>query len=256
MASESGKKKVFDVAKPGKTAASPNARPTIIGHGPIMKDPMVAGSKATSDITDTDKPDADEDKPTAPTLNKETVIKPPEAKATKTGKPAAKNIAVKADDDSNEADDAQAPDEVADADEPEAKEEETERDETPEAAAEPEATEEKVTSKDDEDVADDNPAGSDSAAVSTLAANAEAQKKAEKEQKEAQAQQAALEKLVVEKKYFIPIGRAKRTRTNERALVVLILVIILALLAADLLVDAGIVRTSIKPPIQIFHNRQ
>ena len=39
-------KKVFDIAKPGKTAASASSRPLIIGHKPMLKDPMVNDASA------------------------------------------------------------------------------------------------------------------------------------------------------------------------------------------------------------------
>ncbi len=46
------KKVVSDVASPGETTASPTSRPIIVGHGPMLKDPMVQGEVAdTSDKT-------------------------------------------------------------------------------------------------------------------------------------------------------------------------------------------------------------
>lgn len=39
--------KVFDVSKPGKTPAAASGRPLIIGHKPMMKDPMVKDAAAT-----------------------------------------------------------------------------------------------------------------------------------------------------------------------------------------------------------------
>lgn len=39
---QSEPKKVFDVTRPGKMAASATSRPVIVGHKPLVKDPMVA----------------------------------------------------------------------------------------------------------------------------------------------------------------------------------------------------------------------
>lgn len=49
-------KRVMDVAKPGSAAASPTSRPVIIGHGPMMKDPMVTPDAENNDM-DMDKAD-------------------------------------------------------------------------------------------------------------------------------------------------------------------------------------------------------
>jgi hypothetical protein len=43
-------KRVFDVAKPGKTAATPTARPIIVGHGSSASDPMVKADTASNDV--------------------------------------------------------------------------------------------------------------------------------------------------------------------------------------------------------------
>lgn len=42
MAAEDKSQQIFDVAKPGKTAAAASARPVIVNHGPMLKDPMVS----------------------------------------------------------------------------------------------------------------------------------------------------------------------------------------------------------------------
>ena len=53
--------KVDDVSKPGETPASPNARPTITGHSPAIKnDPMVAFSSKKEDEEPIKQSDAKE----------------------------------------------------------------------------------------------------------------------------------------------------------------------------------------------------
>jgi hypothetical protein len=48
---ETKAKKVFDVAKPGKSAATATSRPVIVGHGAMLRDPM---------MQDQDKPTSQE----------------------------------------------------------------------------------------------------------------------------------------------------------------------------------------------------
>jgi hypothetical protein len=47
MPANANDKQVFDVAKPGKTAASATSRPVIVNHGSLLKDPMMSGEKST-----------------------------------------------------------------------------------------------------------------------------------------------------------------------------------------------------------------
>lgn len=45
-------KKVFDVMRPGKTAAGATSRPVIVGHKPQVKDPMMSDPAATEALMD------------------------------------------------------------------------------------------------------------------------------------------------------------------------------------------------------------
>ena len=57
--------KVFDVAKPGKTAADASSRPVIVTNRPVMKDPMVADEKPESEAVAGETPQSANDS-TAP----------------------------------------------------------------------------------------------------------------------------------------------------------------------------------------------
>ncbi len=82
---------------------------------------------------------------------------------------------------------------------------------------------------------------------------AEQQKQAEMSEAE-KAQKDKTDKLIAEGKYAVPIGHIKRNRRARKVLTILLLVVLLGIVAADLLVDAGIIQTNIKPPIDLIKN--
>lgn len=47
---------IFDVAKPGKATPSPTSRPVIVGHGPMLKDPMVSQQSQTEEPSSAPEP--------------------------------------------------------------------------------------------------------------------------------------------------------------------------------------------------------
>lgn len=53
-----GKKQVMDVARPGQTAAAPTARPLIIGHGAVIKDPTIQQPSSAEPIVETATPES------------------------------------------------------------------------------------------------------------------------------------------------------------------------------------------------------
>ena len=58
--SEDSDKKVFDVAKPGETAADASSRPVIVGHKNLLKDPMVKDN-AASELNEGEAPTKQEE---------------------------------------------------------------------------------------------------------------------------------------------------------------------------------------------------
>lgn len=73
MATSKESKQVFDISKPGQTAAAATARPVIVNHGPMLKDPMM------SNQTEADNPDKKQESEavqTTPSENRK-VIDPP-----------------------------------------------------------------------------------------------------------------------------------------------------------------------------------
>jgi len=226
-------KKVFDVAKPGKTAANPSARPVIIGHKPLLRDPMVKEASISELDSNADTQAAElspEDKPSGggkatssarllpPSELRIEPLKSGESTSLASGKSEESNSATKL----NADEDAKPP--------------EIQKDEP---ATQPEA---------DQSTADN----SDAAAVSNAAGQAEAKKLAAKQQQEQAAKQTAMEKLIAEKKYFVEIGEKKRRRSNRMALILLVL--LLLVVGAYLLADAGIIKTSLNLPIELIKN--
>lgn len=67
--SKDSEKQMMDVAKPGKTTPDATSKPIIVGHKPMMKDPMVTPEEPT------DKPKPAEEKPQ--TVRPSKVITPP-----------------------------------------------------------------------------------------------------------------------------------------------------------------------------------
>lgn len=228
--------KVMDVSKPGASTPDASSRPVIVGHRTLLQDPMVKSAEKeegkeepaiVSTTAPTIKPlsdaktSADMEEPTAPEVAK--TEKP--AKEVEEPKPEApKPVAVieSTESEKDEVKPEEAPEEPEEAkDEPE-----------PEESAEPENTD------------------SGEAATDALAEQAAAKKTSEKEDKEAVARQEAVQKLVVDKTYNLPIGEAKRKR--NMSLVVLLLLLMLAAILAYLVIDAEIIKTSIKLPFEFF----
>ena len=164
--------KLFDVAKPGKTAASATSRPIIVGHGSSMKqDPMVTSPPSEEKKGNTEV--------SALRSHKEAVIKP------------------------------------------DVRQDDNEKDES-----------EKIP---------------DAAAVDTLAQAANDKKEDQKEAEEVVARVLELEKIIESKQYFVPVGEAKRRRSNQRTLGVVILLLVLAIAGINFAIDAEALDIGIKP---------
>jgi hypothetical protein len=200
MAKPAKSSKVFDVTKPGKTPANATARPVIVGHGAMLRDPMVNEESA--------------DAPSAPPLA-----------------PSAKKVLT--------------PSAQTEAKENPAQVGPTEEEVKPEAEAE--QTEPQVTKDPDEKPAPQEPDAIDAAANKALA-----KKEAEAAQKATLERQAALEKLIADKKYFVPIAAAKRKRQNTTTIILLFALFVLV--GGYLALDAGIIKANVTLPVDLIKN--
>lgn len=61
-------------------------------------------------------------------------------------------------------------------------------------------------------------------------------------------------KLIEDKTYFVPIGAVKRRRKARLALVILLITLLLIAVAANFLIDAGIIQTDIKPLTNVIQD--
>ncbi len=126
----------------------------------------------------------------------------------------------------------------------------TSKAEAPEEEKKPDDLPEEKSAGTDES---DQPVSDDSAVVDVLAEQAGSGKRKPGEQSpEEKKRQEAIDKLIEEKKYFIPIKVAKRKRQARWNLVILTVLLLGA--GGYLLVDAGIVGANLKVPFNIIPN--
>lgn len=180
-------KRIFDVAKPGKTAADAQSKPVIVGHRTLLQDPMVTPTSSEPATEETAKPDQAPVEPLASTGH---TITPPD-----TGTAPAS---------------AQTPD-------------------TP------------TTTQPDIATLDSEEAPKETALTPAQQGEAET------------AKQEALHKLVEGKKYYVPIGEKKHKRSIRRLLIAVIIGLVAIIVLGDLFIGSGFIKTSIKPPLTIFH---
>jgi len=233
MASKASNKpdKVFDVAKPGKTAAGASGRPLIVGHRTLMQDPMV------KDADDIDAPS------TAPVLDEDDKPSGGASKTTLSSKimePSPTKV---------EPVEEKEPDvevEVKTDDQPPAEEPE------PEPAVE-DTTPTKDEAKPPEDKAEEDTT-SDSATVNTVAGQVAKKQQDQKEQEAEIAKTAEIEKLIDDKKYYVPIGEKKRKRSMRHIFLGMVLVLVLGFLLVNVLMEVGIIHiNNIQPPLKIIN---
>lgn len=230
--------KVMDVSKPGASAPDASSRPVIVGHRTILQDPMVKSaetdeSKEENVIVSTTAPTI---KPISGSKSTAVEVKTDTPESTKAEKPVEPEPEV-------EAKPAKIanPAVVVQTDEPKDEPEKTDEPSEPPEESKDEA-ETKPASKSES-------SESDEAVTNAVAAQA-ANKTTEKEDKEAVAKMEAVEKLVTDKTYNLPIGEAKRKRNMSLGVLILLLIVAAALLY--LAIDAEIIKTSIKLPIEFI----
>lgn len=281
--------KVFDVSKPGKTAASASSKPVIIGHKNMLKDPMVKNDSAGGLIMLTDpddrpsgspppSPSQASDSPTAPELKNLTIKPLSEEAKTQPAKSTIKIIKEKpaADNDSDTKSIKQLADnykqqitQSTQADEqskeekpiilPEDKDEDKAKDIAEPLADKPEDKtahkDEEAETTDSSDQTDESATKSDDAAAINVAAEQTQQKKQPDKITQEQAnRRAAMEKLIAEKKYFVPIGvKTRRKRSFRRTIIGILLILLMGALLVNLILDAKLLKTNVKAPIPIIN---
>jgi type IV secretory pathway VirB10-like protein len=253
-------KPIGDIAKPGETAPDESSRPLIVANRQLLRDPMVKGEELV-----TVSPNVPSGKKTssAPRVEPSAVAGSPEAATEPEDSMAV--IAQVSDDPEDTTNIPEATPPATTSIEPapaEASAEEqpvvvsVKKKITPisnmqppaeaDAPAQPEAQD---TPPAEQNTSDNN--STDSAIVDAVAGQA-ADKKKSKDDAEAKAKAETLQKLVASKQYFVPIHETAASKSLRYGLYSLLAIIIVGIIAGDLLIDAGLIKTSIKPPIDLI----
>ena len=207
-------KKVMDVAKPGTSTPDIGSKPMVIGHKSMASDPMVAQTKSV-----------ELPKEEAPQLTEATkvTITPP-------------NNDLKADDN---AENIEEKSKITEPVETETQPEESEKGKEQEVKEEsqPDADKDKAAENKEED--DKKTPEAKKAEEDKAAAD------------KALEQEEHLQKLIEEKKYFVPIKQAKNTSART-FLVSFVIVAIIGVIIVVALIDAGVLDLGIKLPFNIL----
>ena len=217
--------KFFDVSHPGKSTPSSTSRPTIVGHHTILQDPMVNTDHENEEaVTNTSS--------IVSRVSTTNIVPSDEAvagynsteKIEDTSEPSVEDVKDKVEDE---------PQVEADTETEKPKTEETE-------LIEPENKEPS------EEVDEINIQSTDNT-------NTEEQKKAEKETKEDIEKQEAITKLIADKTYFAPIAGNKGNSAKRNFVMPIIVALVVVFVAGYLLIDSGIIKTSVKLPVSFFN---
>lgn len=253
-------KKIVDVAHPGKTAPSENSKSVIVGHGPMIKDPMVVGEGQTE---------------TAPAVPEKVSVKTGEAviapladsevaKDAKSKKAKENNLTDEKLNDSSELKEEDDKKTIAVlAEEAAVKKEEIEEatDEAPvdlaapevpiEEAKSEEAEEPKLTNSVEESAAekedDKEDIGTDEKAATQSVAEADAEELAIQEKHDAE-----IQKLIDSKTYSLPIKTVEQRRSKRVVILGVFISLVLGLAWLNIALDAGLVQVSGVPHTNFF----
>lgn len=224
----------MDVSRPGKTVANPTSRPIITGHGAMMKDPMVRDEQESSTIAGMSTQDAVKQEPEKLTARSERAIQPllaPEQTDIAAEAPVAKDAASSTAAEDDASGKAQIDEDMAD------KKPITDSEDSPEST-------ESTSGTDDSSV-------SEEAVVDAVIDQAGADKKQKKQAEQEKANEEVLQKLVAEKKYFVPISHGHHAHGRRKLMLVLALVVALVV-AFYAAIDARLLRPGFDVPVHLF----
>lgn len=237
--------KIMDVSKPGKAAPSPSSKPIIVTNRPMLKrDPMVATPDGLEKASPSD--DTVPVSRTAKTLN---IVSPTEGSGTAVKVVSAVSTAPSDSVAPPAASNAASSLPRAGAETPTDEPEQTAvADPAVPMSSEPAPATEQPTPTPDTMPAAPAPAPDDSDddtdASEQLAPNQALEVAKQKEEAAKAARLAEEEKIVTSRQYYLPIDNVEERRGFDRVLLVLAVVLILALVWADVVLDAGIIHIS------------
>lgn len=275
-------KKFFDVAKPKEVKPTPSSRPIIVGHKPVVKDPMMADTDTA--VADNESPKREvtlgslsealeKDAKTAPLVKDEPQAEQPEVQEPVVKLPKRKKIIPLSQSREQESvkpeAEVKAAEESLDESAPVSPEPETPAvavDQTEQAPVELEAedaavdesaaapgptSEEEASSAENQPAAEPDPDQADGGIVEAVADQAKLKQEEKRQAEEEAAMNEAIEKLVNDKTYFLPIGEAKRRRSSLFA-VVIVLMLLIIVSGVYLAVDAGFLDVGIDVPYDLI----
>jgi hypothetical protein len=256
--------KVMDVSKPGKGKIIMNSRPVV---APIVSN--VGATEAVGAASSATSPEEEVSEPLAPSASHR-VIQPLSSNIEVTDESTEESINVTnsapADSEPTSAPEVSA-EQVAETSKPQPAESNSAVKESIPPSSEkpvpkpivPKPIEEKPKSEPQPKVetkSADSPASSDAAGVDAMAGAAEAKKLTAQETEEQARRDAAVKELINSKKYVVPINhdsaKTNGSGKHHEWLMVLIILILAGLIAGYLLVDAGVISTSIKLPYEFI----
>jgi flagellar biosynthesis GTPase FlhF len=241
-------KSMEDVKQPGKSAAGPTSKPVIVNNRPILQDPMMVETVAQSNV--------EEDKPsgTSPAVDKPKVQPVAAAPELATSKDSSGDTLADAADAGKKPAKTEIAGEkviapLASAPESASSEEKSETEVGKEANT-TKAPEPEESKPDDGEAAEEQDKSNEKKADSAEAVeDVEAEAKAEAEH------DAAIEKMIDEKKHFLPINSVEKRKTKRFILLGVLLSIVLAAAWVDIALDAGLIQLdNVKPVTHFFSN--
>ena len=217
--------KFFDVSHPGKSTPSSTSRPTIVGHHTILQDPMVNADHENEEAVTN----------TSALVNRTSITNIVPSDEAVAGYNSTEKI-----EDTSEPSVEDVKDKVEDEPQVEA-DTETEK---------PKTEETELIEPESKEPAEET---SDIQMQSTDGTNTEEQKKAEKETKEDIEKQEAITKLIADKTYFAPIAGNKGNSAKRNFVMPIIVALVVVFVAGYLVIDSGIIKTSVKLPVSFFN---
>lgn len=228
-------KKIFDVTKPGKTKPSATSRPVIVGHGPMIEDPMVQRANGyvptAPEIQEQEKDD--QHLPLQPTQRSKKILSPPSEE----------QVSIPADNQKDSTKDHEGP--VPRSTIEDEKPAGTTKTEQPVGAGESNDTDPSSSIETKEH--DDKKELENQDAISEYVTTQD-HKKTKVLSQEEQDRQAAIQQMIEDKTYFLPIKQAKRRRRHNQILLLIVVVVVLAIAVVYFLVATGMLQTSIQLP--------
>ena len=235
--------KVMDVAKPGKTAPDASARPLIITHQPMVKDPMMSEPKPAA--TDLEPKEAEAKPPSRTGMT----IQPTAVVVTDEKKAVTPETLPTVPDNQLSPPEPEKP-ETADQPSPEPAESTPPSDETKPEEPKPAVD---STGSPPESAEADATASDDAAVVDAVAGETGAKKTPGEPTDEEKAKTAATEQLIASKQYFVPISHAKSRGVSHIITLAMVAILLLAV-AAELAIDAEVLDIGIPPVIDLIKN--